>query len=355
MKQYLKILAAAAMVFLYTGCGRSSSSDSYNSYAISESYDGGSGVASYYDSYAAEEAAYDYEAKTAETTSGTEAPAITGEKLVYHGAVTIETLGYEDTVNAVKERIKAYNGIIQDQNEWDGDNSWYYTDGRGRTTNRSMSMTVRIPTKDFDSFMNDMEGTGKIASRSMNVENISRQYSDNEIEIEALEKQQERLLQMMDAADTVEEMIMVEERLSEVQTQLNQKKSRKSTMDTDVEYSTIYLNVKEVQKYTPQDDGIQISGFWERVKETAEYSWTYFVWFLQNLVLLLIRILPVAAVIGIIIFIWKRIRKAKGLDTKIFHKKPKEERDWKKYTEERKAQLAAKNEAKKLDDELKNQ
>lgn len=202
--------------------------------------------------------------------------------------------------------------------------------------------------------MTDMEGTGKITSRNQNVENISRRYSDNSIEIEALEKQQERLLEMMDKAQSVDEMIMVEERLSEVQTELNQKKSYQSSMNTDVEYSTIYINIREVQQYTPvTDPGINISGFWQRLKDTAEYSAKYFVYVLQNLVLGVVRILPFALVVLLVVLIIKQYRKAKGLDTKLFRRKPKEERNWKEYMEERKAQLNAKNEAEKIDAELK--
>ena len=191
-------------------------------------------------------------------------------------------------------------------------------------------MTVRIPTEKFDAFMNDMEGTGKMTNRSENVQNISRQYSDNAIEIEALEKQQERLLQMMEAASTVEDMIMVEERLSQVQTELNQKKSRQSTMDTDVQYSTIYLNVNEVQKYTPVDSGIKIDGFWEALQETFQESWISFVYFLEQLALAIVRLLPYILLILAVAAIIALIRKSKGLDPNPFHGKPKKERGNKK-------------------------
>ena len=150
-----------------------------------------------------------------------------------------------------------------------------------------------------------------------------RKYSDNSIEIEALRKQQDRLLEMMDAAQTVEEMIMVEERLSEVQVELNRKLSYQSSMDTDVKYSTIYLNISEVQEYTPGDNKVQIGGFWKRLADAADNSWRSFVYFLQGLVIGLVNLLPFILLIGLIVFGIKRYRKAKGLDTKLFHWKKK--------------------------------
>ena len=102
--------------------------------------------------------------------------------------------------------------------------------------------------------MNNMEGSGKVTNRSTNVENISRQYADNEAVITALRKQEERLLEMMDKAETIEDMIAIEARLTDVQTELNRKLSYKSSMDTDVEYSTVHLYINEVAEYPPDPE-----------------------------------------------------------------------------------------------------
>lgn len=329
MRKILKVFTTAFIALTFAGCG-SSSSGSYSAYdSVTNSYAMGGGTSAkeeaVYDDYDYEESGIAMSPSQAPAPRADEQNPLTGQKLVYTGSVTVETLKYEETVKAVRDKIAQYKGIIQDENEWDGDHSWYYTDGRARTTNRNLSMTVRIPTKDFDNFMNDMDGAGKVTSRSQNVENISRKYSDNSIEIESLEKQQERLLEMMDKAETVEEMIMIEERLSDVQTRLNQKKSYKSSMDTDVEYSTIYLNVNEVQEYTPvQDPGINIGGFGKRVMETLEYSGKFFVYVLQGLILFLIRIAPFAIVLALIMFGIVKYRESKGLHPNPFHREKKE-------------------------------
>jgi len=359
MRNLMKFMSAAVLALSLAACGSSHSAatESAGGSYDTEYY----GLASNsYDSYAAEEAA-DAPAmapapdarEDADYEKGEEGTAeITGDMLVYTGSLNLETLNYEDTVAAVRDRIRSYQGIIEQEDEWDSDRSWTYTDGRKRTMNRSISMTLRIPTTSFDSFMNDMDGAGKVTARSQSVENISRRYNDNSIEIESLRKQQERLLEMMDAADTVEEMIMVESRLTEVQTQLNQKLSYKAGMDTDVKYSTIYLNINEVQEYTPVDDSVQIGGFWKKLWETVKSSWIYFVYFLENLVFALVSILPYVLLIGLILFGVMRYRKAKGITTKLFQRKKKEPRDWKAYADEKKAQLDAKKEAEAIEKEL---
>lgn len=376
MKKCFKVFLAVIMTATFVGCGN-------------RDYDGGfygnadMGDLADTEYYAPAEYATDYEsdsalAYTADSSYDMKAAGYSGrteatpeetpepspendsakveQKLVYRGSMNLETLTYPETVKETRAHIAKYNGIIENEYERDNDSSWYYTDGRGRTVNRVLNMTVRIPTKDFENFLTDMEGTAKVTSRNQSVENISRRYNDNSIEIEALEKQQERLLEMMDKAETIEEMIMVEERLSYVQSQLNQKKSYRSTMDTDVNYSTIDLSISEVQKYTPQQEsGINIDGFGEKFVETFKYSWKFFTYVIQNLILFLIQILPFILLGAVIILLIKAYRKSKGLDTRLFRRKKKEEKDWKAYTESKKAEMAKRIEAKNKKTEVKEE
>ncbi len=111
------------------------------------------------------------------------------------------------------------------------------------------------PTEKFEEFMSGGGEIGNVISRSSSAENISRVYNDVSVQIEALEKQQKRLLEMMDQANTIEDMIAVEDRLSQVQYELNSLKTHRQSMDTDVAYSTINVSLNEVRIYSETDEG----------------------------------------------------------------------------------------------------
>ncbi len=216
---------------------------------------------------------------------------ITGDKIVYTGSLTIETLNYEETISSITKQISSLNGIIQSQNEYDQDTSWY-TGSSLRNSNRYMYLTARIPTESFETFMNSAGDSGKVTSRSSSTENISKQYHDNDIEIESLETQEKRLLEMLDQAETVEDMVTIDSRLSEVQTELNQKRSARSSMDTDVAYSTVTIEIDEVQRYSPDQSGPDTSDFSYRLKEALSGTWKNFVYALQMILIAAIYILP---------------------------------------------------------------
>lgn len=297
MKKIMRLSAMITMSLMLAACGSSSSLSSAD-YALTNGYSMGEGAAD--------------KAADAETVSeSSDAAQITGEKLVYTGTLDIETLNYENTVNAVRQKIRDYKGIVESENESDGNYRWYEDNS---TSSRYLSMTIRIPTDHFQDFLNDMEGSGKIVSRSQNVENISKKYNDNSVEIEALEKQEKRLLEMMDEARTIEDMISVETRLSDVQTQLNQKKSDQASMDTDIEYSTITLSISEVQKYTSENGTFDISNFSENVKHAFQTAGIFFIYVLQHILYGIIYLLPFIAITAVIILAIRKKKNSKKRD-----------------------------------------
>lgn len=282
----------AALVMM-AGCGsRSKGSDaaaSVNDYAYSEE------MPAEYDSKGIANGAY----TETEIEKPDIDPELTSEKLVYRGSLSIETKEYEKSREQLRQKISAFGGIISDESEYAG--------GRAYHEERSLwtlYMTVRIPTERYDEFMNGAGEIGNVISRSGSVVNISTQYYDVSAQIEALEKQEKRLLEMMDAAVTIEDMITVEDRLSEVQYQLNSLKTDRGRMDTDVAYSTVNISMTEVSLYTETSDT-----FWDRLAGRFTGGWHGFVNGLEEFVLAVVFALPYLILAGIVLFVIIRNRK----------------------------------------------
>ena len=306
----LSVLLLAALAL--GGCGSAGGSAASNAYqtgettTAAESYDGG-----YYEEKAEmEEAAAeeDLEEGEAQAYGEDKKAAESDEKLVYTCSIEMETLTYAETEAKIREAIKKYRGSISYESSSDGNYTWYYEDGGSGT--KTLYLTIRIPTADYRSFLADLEGVGgNIRSSSMNVENITRTYNDQTVRIQSLEKQEERLLEMMDKAETIEEMVIVEDRLTEVQTELNQARTRLNVMDHDVAYSTINLNLREVVRYTPNANK---QSFGERISEAFSDSFRDFTSFLQDMSVALIYLFPylilIALVAGLILFATRKGR-----------------------------------------------
>jgi len=225
---------------------------------------------------------------------------INGEKLVYTCNLEMETLNYEQSIRRIRENIEKYEGFVESENEYDNAYDWYYSDYSKTSGTMHMSLTVRIPTKYYNDFLSGIEGEDKVVSKNSYVDNISRQYYDTSARIEALKIQQERLLEMMEQAKEIEDMIIIESRLSEVQYQLNSAKTSLASMDADVAFSTITINVQEVMEYTRNMEPVKKNTFSDRLKNTLSETWEFFWEMLEGLLFLVIRLLPVAFVAGIV-------------------------------------------------------
>ncbi len=244
------------------------------------------------------------------------------EKLVYSGSVTVQTLEYDDCTAAIRDKVKSYDGIIQSESETDEDYHWYYDDHVNSST-RTLYLTIRIPSASFYDFLSSVSEAGKVTGRSVNVDNISQAYSDTKTQIEALEIEEKRLLEMMEQAEEIEDMIAVEARLTEVQSDLNLYKTRLRGMDTDVAYSTVSMTVEEVKKYSPT---VVEQSFGDRAREAFFDAWAAFVSFLQDLVIILIALLPFLLLFLLIVLAVLLIRKLTAPQREARRLKKEEER-----------------------------
>lgn len=303
MKKRFIGIAIVSIALCLSGCGNSAG----NSVSYSEeTYD------QVGNSYAAKEAAYDSYAEEAEVDAGgymmegdaadtdNEESALRaqdGQKIVYSGSLSIQTLEYDKSAASIRRKIREAGGFSEAESENDNDYNWYRR-STGPSSTRNLNITARIPSEKFESFMDSLQGDGKVMNRSMNAENISQVYANKETYKKALEKEQERLLAMMDKAVTIEDMIAVESRLSEVERQLNTYKTDLSAMDKDVQYSTIYISLEEVKRYSDETPTVT---FPEKVKYAFEDAINSFTEFCEGIVLFIIRSFPFLILLAIVI------------------------------------------------------
>lgn len=283
MKKLLPICLAA---ILLVGCQSNSASTA--------SYDTGSNV---YSNDMAEAAT------AAEYSSGAENSAeLTTEesekKIVYTGNLDIQTTDYDASLELIQKDASVGTITIESISEYVDSNNLRYN-----------SLTIRVPSENYQDYMNGASALGNVRSQSSTREDITKQYNDKSITIAALEKEQSRLQEMMDQATSVEDMITIESRLSEVETQLNQYKSDLANLDTDVAMSTIYISLDEVLEYSSGSTVRKESTFLDRLVNTFADSWKFFVNLLEKLLFFIIYLIPLAIVGLIVWFIYRQYRK----------------------------------------------
>ncbi len=179
---------------------------------------------------------------------------------------------------------------------------------------RYASFTVRIPKDKEDSFMQGMDENANIRSKSESTEDITLKYVDTESHKEALKLEQERLMAILEKAETVEEIISLESRLSQVRYELGSYESTLRTYDNLVDYITVHIQVNEVQEITEppkQSAGERmISGFKNSVKNIGRGIKEFTIWIIIHIPYLVVWAIVIGAVV-LVVRVWKKRRKKK--------------------------------------------
>lgn len=179
----------------------------------------------------------------------------TSRKLIKNVDLSVETEEFDVLMQTITDRTEKLGGYIESSNTYNG--SYYYGNN-----NRNASLTLRIPAESLNNFLSEVAEISNVVSRNENVTDVTLQYVDMKSHKEALETEQKRLLELLEQAENVEDIITIESRLSEVRYQIESMESQLRTMDNQVSYSTVYLYIEEVARLTP----VKEQTTWEKIK-----------------------------------------------------------------------------------------
>lgn len=170
--------------------------------------------------------------------------------------LSAETEDLDATLSALEEAITELDGYVEDQSIYNGS---AYSSRRYRDAD----LTIRIPAEDVDGFTENVAGMANVIRREKNLEDITLQYVATESRMTALETEEARLLELLEQAETMADLLEIEERLTDVRYELESVTSQLRLYNNQVEYATIYLSLSEVQEYTP----VAEPTFWERIRD----------------------------------------------------------------------------------------
>lgn len=317
-KRFLAAFLALILMLALTACGASLNSSTYDT--------GTAGEAEYY-SYTGSGGFADSGYTSTDTTDNSGASADVSEysdKIIYSADATIETREFDKTVEGVYALVQSYGGFVESSYVSGGS---YGSSG----SRRSASFTIRIPSEHFSEVSDSLSTLGNVPHLRTYTENVTASYYDTQSRLEAYETQEARLVEMLAVADTVEDMLLIQEQLTEVQYEIDSLETTLRIYDRQVAYSTFSLDMDEVVEYTPDPtDSLTYwqkmgSGFMESLASVGDFFTGLFLWLVSNLPVLLL----IAAFAAVIILVTKRLRArrgADGLNARERHAKRREER-----------------------------
>lgn len=310
MKKMTAILVTLCMLAaLLAGCGGASKSTQAFDAAAAAPAEAANGA--YYDM----ESAKSEDGGLTGDTDSTVLPE--GRKWIITVNMSAETEDLDALMEALNGKISALGGYVEDQDSYNGS---MYSSRRYR----SASLTVRIPAERVDEFTEEMSGIANVVSTNLSREDITLSYVATESRVKALQTEEARLLELMEQAETMADLLEIESRLTDVRYELENRASQLRLYDNQVDYATIYLSIDEVQEYTPVEEPTvweRISGgFVSSIKGVGNGLLDLLVWVLAKSPYLVIL---GGVTVGVVVLVKKR--KARKAEKKAAKQNPTEE------------------------------
>ena len=314
MKKYMKFVSldlALVLALCMAACGSNKAMDNAATYYGYESRNTGTTALfaaedSYYDMDYSDYSDYGVVAEAesySETVTESLADSVTdtNRKLIRTVNVNSETSDLATLVAKLTDKIKTCGGYIQSMNQYE----------------YSCNMTLRIPASQVDAFLEDLKTDTNMTYHSENVEDVTLTYVDMESHKEMLQVEYDRVLELLERATELSDIITLESRLTEIRYQIESMESQLRTYDNLVDYSTIYLDLREVVEYTQIEE--EDPTFWEKLTDNLAENLSrvgngilnFIIWFVGALPHLLIWGAIIFGIVMLIKGIIKKSRKKK--------------------------------------------
>ena len=261
MKHVTKLIALLLALTMLAGCGASSApamkQEMAMDYAVAETYAAmaPNALAGASDSIAQE--------------------VSTNQKLIKRVNMDAETEDLETLLPQLLEEIAALGGYVESQEIFNGSS---YASQRYRNA----QLTIRVPAENLEGLVAQVKGTSNVVSYNESVEDVTLTYVDMETRILVLETERDRLLELMEKADTISDLLEIQARLTEVRSALESIHSQLKVLQNQVNYATIELYINQVKAYTEVEEQTVWqrigSGFKRNLQNIGEDLVDFFVW-----------------------------------------------------------------------------
>ena len=225
------------------------------------------------------------------------------EKLITTMNIEAQTEDMEVILGAVNEKVSELGGYIEAQEIYNGSaySSYRY---------RHAYLTIRIPAEKLNSFVTHVSERANIVMENRETQNITLTYVAVETRLTALETERDRLLELMEMAVDMEDLLLIEQRLTEVVAELEEVTAQLRVYDNKVSYATVNLNLEEVKEYTEIEEEPETvwqriaSGFGKSIRNLGKGLVNFFVFIVSNLPYFVL----IGAIAAAVILIVRRVK-----------------------------------------------
>ncbi len=208
----------------------------------------------------------------------------------------IQTGSMNITVKSTHEAISSIRNLAEQTDSIVSNLSLY----EARENQFAANVTLRIPAEKFDSMVEKIQALGKYSDLNTNINDVTMEYVDLESRLNNQIAQEKRLVEILEMAENVEEVLEVERELYRVRGEIESMTGRLNYLKDQVSYSTLNIYVKEEAIPTTNVSGGAFDNIGQRIREAFTGSINFILHAISSLIVILSALLPVMIILTVI-------------------------------------------------------
>ncbi|MBP2030194.1 hypothetical protein J2755_001128 [Methanohalophilus levihalophilus] len=139
---------------------------------------------------------------------------------------------------ALGDIAASYDGYVSSSSVYD---SYYYESD----VRKQGYVNLRIPADKLDDALDEIKVLGEIQSESSSAQDVTEEYIDLNARLSNLEKQETRLLEILDMASSVQDVLEVEKELGRVRGDIESLQGRLNYLNSRIDMATVNVFLTE--------------------------------------------------------------------------------------------------------------
>jgi hypothetical protein len=227
------------------------------------------------------------------------APIVTDRKIIRNGEFTIETKNPIEDQRKLAAIAESLGGFVVTSE---------FQQSATQSTS-TVEVIVRVPAANFQKATDEIRKTGlRVLHEKLSGKDVTEEFVDLEARLRAQKALEAQYLEIMKRASKISDVLEVQEKLTEVRTQIEQQEGRRRYLENQSALSTINISL---QTPAPLVAATQ-TGFWASIKNSFGDGVDVTVTIVLGLIHFVIVALPIVVLLllpaGLIArFLWKRV------------------------------------------------
>ena len=166
--------------------------------------------------------------------------AIGSRQIISQGSMSVEVTDVPFASAQVRAIAEGAGGFVEQLSSY------------GVGEHQQSTMTVRVPRAEFFDVFEQIKALGKVQNENAGSEDVTEQFIDLEARLKSAQREELSLLSLLDRANDVSDVLVIERELSRVRTDLERIQGHLNFLERRVDLATITVSLGHPQRDDPR-------------------------------------------------------------------------------------------------------